>query len=66
MARPYADPVEVITVPIPAQPVILADAKIVDEADAPASLIRSLIVPLPGYDIGWANGGIRAPTKSTG
>ncbi len=51
MARPYSDPVEVITSPIPAQsPFIPADAKIVVGAVAPASPDPIPIVLLPGCE----------------
>jgi hypothetical protein len=51
MARPYADPVEIITAPIPAQsPFIPADAKIVVGAVAPASPDPIPIVLLPGFE----------------
>lgn len=51
MARPYADPVEIITEPIPAQsPFIPADAKIVVGAVAPASPEPIPIVLLPGFE----------------
>jgi hypothetical protein len=51
MARPYADPVEIVTAPIPAQsPVIPADAKIVVGAVAPASPDPIPIVLLPGFE----------------
>ena len=51
MARPYADPVEIITGPIPAQsPFIPADATIVVGAVAPASPDPIPIVLLPGFE----------------
>ena len=51
MARPYADPVEIITEPIPAQsPFIPGDAKIVVGAVAPASPDPIPIVLLPGFE----------------
>ena len=51
MARPYTDPVEIITEPIPAQsPFIPADAKIVVGAVAPASPEPIPIVLLPGFE----------------
>ena len=51
MARPYADPVEIITAPIPAQsPFIPTDAKIVVGAVAPASPDPIPIVLLPGFE----------------
>ena len=51
MARPYADPVEIITAPIPAQsPFIPTDAKIVVGAVAPASPEPIPIVLLPGFE----------------
>ena len=49
--RPYADPVEIITAPVPAQsPFIPADAKIVVGAIAPASPDPIPIVLLPGFE----------------
>ena len=51
MARPYTDPVEIITAPIPAQsPFIPVDAKIVVGAVAPASPDPIPIVLLPGFE----------------
>ena len=51
MARPYGDPVEIVTAPIPAQsPFIPTDAKIVVGAVAPASPDPIPIVLLPGYE----------------
>ncbi len=51
MARPYGDPVEIITGPVPAQsPFIPLDAKIVVGAVAPASPDPIPIVLLPGYE----------------
>src|SRR6478752_3170993 len=51
MARPYGDPVEIITAPVPAQsPFIPADAKIVVGAIAPASPDPIPIVLLPGFE----------------
>src|SRR3954447_11429560 len=51
MPRPYADPVEIVTAPIPAQsPFIPADAKIVVGAIAPASPEPIPIVLLPGFE----------------
>src|SRR5213596_2867545 len=51
MPRPYADPVEIVTAPIPAQsPFIPADAKIVVGAIAPASPDPIPIVLLPGFE----------------
>ena len=51
MARPYTDPVEIITEPIPAQtPIIPADAKIVVGAVAPASPEPIPILLLPGFE----------------
>ena len=51
MARPYGDPVEIHTAPIPAQsPFIPADAKIVVGAVAPASPDPIPIVLLPGFE----------------
>ena len=51
MARPYTDPVEIITAPIPAQsPFIPTDAKIVVGAVAPASPDPIPIVLLPGFE----------------
>ena len=51
MPRPYADPVEIITAPVPAQsPFIPTDAKIVVGAVAPASPDPIPIVLLPGFE----------------
>ena len=51
MARPYADPVEIITEPIPAHsPFIPLDAKIVVGEVAPASPDPIPIVLLPGFE----------------
>src|SRR6187200_2750583 len=51
MARPYGDPVEIITAPVPAQsPFIPLDAKIVVGAVAPASPEPIPIVLLPGFE----------------
>jgi len=51
MARPYSDPVEILTEPIPAQsPFIPLDAKIVVGAVAPASPDPIPIVLLPGFE----------------
>ena len=51
MARPYGDPVEIITAPVPAQsPFIPTDAKIVVGAVAPASPDPIPIVLLPGFE----------------
>jgi len=51
MARPYGEPVELTTAPIPAQsPFIPAGAKIVTGAVAPASPDPIPIVLLPGFE----------------
>jgi len=51
MPRPYGDPVEVVTGPIPAQsPFIPTDAKIVVGAVAPASPDPIPLVLLPGFE----------------
>jgi hypothetical protein len=51
MPRPYADPVEIVTAPIPAQsPFIPLEAKIVVGAIAPASPDPIPIVLLPGFE----------------
>ena len=51
MARPYTDPVEVITEPIPAtSPFIPADSRIVVGVVAPASPEPIPIVLLPGFE----------------
>jgi len=51
MARPYGDPVEVVTEPIPAQsPFIPVDAKIVVGVVAPASGEPIPVVLLPGFE----------------
>ena len=49
--RPYADPVEIITAPVPAtSPFIPTDAKIVVGAVAPASPDPIPIALLPGFE----------------
>jgi hypothetical protein len=51
MPRPYGDPVEIVTAPIPAlSPFIPADSKIVVGAVAPASPGPIPIVLLPGFE----------------
>jgi hypothetical protein len=51
MTRPYADPVEIVTAPVPAEsPFIPKDAKIVVGAVAPASPDPIPIVLLPGFE----------------
>jgi hypothetical protein len=51
MPRPYSDPVEIVTSPIPAQsPFIPAEAKIVVGVVAPASADPIPIVLLPGFE----------------
>ena len=51
MPRPYTDPVEIHTGPVPAKsPFIPADAKIVVGAVAPASPDPIPIVLLPGFE----------------
>src|SRR6186997_1421468 len=51
MPRPYGDPVEIVTGPIPAQsPFIPVDAKIVVGAVAPASPDPIPLVLLPGFE----------------
>jgi hypothetical protein len=51
VARPYTDPVEIHTAPVPAQsPFIPADAKIVTGVVAPASPDPIPIVLLPGFE----------------
>ena len=51
MPRPYTDPVEIVTGPVPAQsPFIPADAKIVVGVVAPASPDPIPIVLLPGFE----------------
>ena len=51
MARPYGEPVEIITAPVPARsPFIPLDAKIVVGAVAPASPDPIPIVLLPGFE----------------
>ncbi len=51
MPRPYADPVEINTGPVPAQsPFIPQDAKIVVGAVAPASPDPVPLVLLPGFE----------------
>ena len=67
MPRPYADPVEIITAPVPAQsPFIPTDAKIVVGAVAPASPDPSRSSCSPASNTGCANGGTPRPTRSTG
>ena len=61
MPRPYGDPVEIVTGPVPAQsPFIPADAKIVVGAVAPASPDPIPLVLLPGF--GYRIRGWRHPT----
>lgn len=51
MARPYGDPVEVVTAPIPAQsPFIPVEAKIVVGVVGPASPDPVPMVLLPGFE----------------
>ena len=51
MARPYGDPVEIVTGPIPAQsPFIPLEAKIVLGLVAPASPEHIPMVLLPGFE----------------
>jgi hypothetical protein len=51
MPRPYGDPVEIVTAPIPAQsPFIPTDAKIVVGVVAPAAPEPIPIVLLPGFE----------------
>src|SRR5215203_4889367 len=51
MARPYGNPVEIHTAPVPAQsPFIPAEAKIVVGAVAPASPDPIPLVLLPGFE----------------
>ncbi|KRF47005.1 hypothetical protein [Terrabacter sp. Soil810] len=51
MARPYGDPLEIVTTPVVAQsPFIPNDAKIVVGAVAPASPDPIPIVLLPGFE----------------
>ncbi|WP_344092597.1 hypothetical protein [Microbacterium deminutum] len=51
MARPYGDPVEIVTGPIPAQsPFIPLEAKIVIGVVAPASPEPIPMVLLPGFE----------------
>lgn len=51
MARPYTDPVEIVTAPIPASsPFIPVDARIVAGAVAPASPDPLPIVLLPDFE----------------
>jgi len=51
MPRPYTDPVEIITAPVPAtSPFIPADAKIVVGAIGPAVPEPIPIVLLPGFE----------------
>jgi len=61
MPRPYGDPVEISTGPVPAQsPFIPLDAKIVLGAVAPASPDPTPVVLLPGFEyrmLGWRHPG---------
>ena len=67
MARPYADPVEILTAPIPAQsPFIPKDAKIVVGAVAPASPDPIPIVLLPGFEYRLREWRHPRPTRVTG
>ena len=51
MARPYAEPVKIVTGPVPAQsPFIPTDAKIVVGVVAPASPDPIPVVLLPGFE----------------
>jgi hypothetical protein len=51
VARPYTDPVEIVTVPTPTlSPFVPANAKVVIGVVAPASTDPSPIVLLPGYE----------------
>lgn len=51
MPRPYGDPVEIVTAPIPAQsPFIPVGSRIVVGAVAPASPEPIPLVLLPGFD----------------
>jgi hypothetical protein len=51
MARPYGDPVEIVTAPTTTQsPFIPGDAKIIVGVVAPASLDPIPIVLLPGFE----------------
>ena len=51
MARPYGDPVEVLTGPVPSQsPFISGDTKVVLGAVAPASAEPIPIVLAPGFE----------------
>ena len=51
MARPYGDPVEIVTAPIPAtSPLIPVDAKIVVGVVAPAAPEPIPVVLLPGFE----------------
>ena len=51
MARPYGDPIELVTEPIPAQsPFIPVDARIVTGSIGPASPDPIPIVLLPGFE----------------
>jgi hypothetical protein len=43
MPRPYGDPAEILTAPIPAQPFIPTDAQLVVAAVAPASPDRAAV-----------------------
>jgi len=67
MPRPYGDPVELVTGPIPAQsPFIPIDAKIVIGAVAPASPDPIPLVLLPGFEYRMREWRHPTPTRSTG
>jgi hypothetical protein len=69
MPRPYTDPVEIITAPVPAQsPFIPTEAKIVVGAVAPASPDPIPIVLLPGFEYRmreWRHPGVRRPCRGS-
>jgi hypothetical protein len=65
--RPYTDPVEIITAPVPAtSPFIPVDAKIVVGAVAPASQTRSRSCSSPASNTECANGATPTPMRFTG
>ena len=67
MPRPYGEPVEIVTAPIPAQsPFIPIEAKIVVGAVGPTSPDPIPILLLLGWGPECVSGGIRTLTRFTG
>src|SRR5262249_7224115 len=65
--RPYADPVEIVTAPIPAQsPFIPIDSKIVVGPWPRRPRTRSRSCCCPASSTGYESGVTRRPTRSTG